>query len=379
MVPAISQEASGPSYSVRRLCESLILRGHEVTLAALNWGEVIDPPPFLRTFPLGFGPERLGISPAMRRWLTDAVANDGVSIIHNHGMWQMNAIYPARAVAKTAAQLVYSPRGAFSRWAMKNGSWVKAAFWPLLQRPALTQAACFHATSDAEYEDIRRLGFQQPVAVIPNGIDVPLLPQRGRRGMRTLLFLGRIHAVKGLDMLLPAWQSLEQQFAGWQLVIAGTDDGYYGATGYLNEIRKVAMRLGLERVEFCGPLYGIEKLQAFCDAEIYVLPSYSENFAVTVAEALACGTPAVVSKGAPWVGLEAKSAGWWPDVGVEPLAAALHVAMSRTSCELQAMGERGQAWMKDEFAWRSVGSRMSETYGWLCDKSMPVPQWVRLN
>jgi glycosyltransferase involved in cell wall biosynthesis len=379
VVPAIAEEASGPSYSVRRLCESLILHGHEVTLAALNWGRVPDPPQYLRTFPLGLGPKRLGISPTMRTWLAESVASDGVSLIHNHGMWQMNAIYPAWAVAKTAVQLVYSPRGAFSKWAMKNGSWAKAAFWPLLQRPALTRATCFHATSDAEYEDIRRLGFKQPVAIVPNGIDVPLLPLRRPGRFRTLLFLGRIHPVKGLDMLLPAWQRLEQQFADWQLVIAGTDDGYYGASGHLNEIKHMASRLGLERVDFCGPLYGIAKVQAYCDAEIYVLPSYSENFAVTVAEALACGTPTVVSKGAPWAGLEAKAAGWWSDVGIEPLAAALHDAMSRTSSELQAMGEQGQAWMKDEFAWHSVGSRMSDTYSWLCDRSIPVPRWVRLD
>ena len=91
------------------------------------------------------------------------------------------------------------------------------------------------------------------------------------------------------------------------------------------------------------------------------------------------GTPTVVSKGAPWAGLEAKAAGWWSDVGIEPLAAALHDAMSRTSSELQAMGEQGQAWMKDEFAWHSVGSRMSDTDSWRCDRSIPVPRWVRLD
>ena len=94
VIPAITEEASGPSYTVPRLCDELANHGNDVTLAALDWAPLRHPPDRLLTFPLGVGPRRLGSSPAMRRWLNQAVEKKTVDVIHNHGMWQMNALYP---------------------------------------------------------------------------------------------------------------------------------------------------------------------------------------------------------------------------------------------------------------------------------------------
>lgn len=378
VVPAISEEASGPTYSVRRLCESLIAQGHALELIALDWAPLEAPPPFLRTFPLGAGPRRLGRSPSMLHWLAQRCNTNQVDVLHNHGMWQMNAVYPAWAAKRSSAKLVFSPRGAFSPWAMRHGSKLKRVFWPLLQLPALRHAQCFHATAESEYEDIRRLGFNQPVALIPNGIDLPALPTRRSGPQRTLLFLGRIHVVKGLDILLRAWRAVQGGFPNWRLMIAGDDDGYHGSSGYLDKVRAEGRRLGVERVEFTGPLYGDDKLRAYREADLYVLPSRSENFAVTVAEALSMETPSVVSKGAPWHGLSEHGAGWWVDIGVDPLIICLKDAMGRSPEELGRMGQRGRAWMQRQFSWQSVGASMSETYRWLCAKTMAVPPCVRL-
>lgn len=379
VIPSIAEEASGPTYSVLHLCRSMIAQGHQLTLAALDWAPLPGKPSFLKTFPLAIGPRRLGRSPSMLRWLSERCTVGDVDIIHNHGMWQMNAIYPAWAARRADVQLMYSPRGTFSKWAMGHGSFAKRLFWPLLQHPALRQATCFHATAVSEYEDIRRLGFRQPVAVIPNGIDVPPLPVRKEGAQRTLLFLGRIHVVKGLDILLPAWREVEEQFPDWQLVIAGSDDGYHGSSGYLDRIRSEVQHLALQRVTFAGRIHGKEKLQAYRDADIFVLPSYSENFAITVAEALSLGTPAIVSKGAPWSALGENGAGWWVDIGVEPLTACLRAAMAHSREDLAAMGHRGRAWVQNALSWESIGARMSETYRWLNDRSLPVPAWVRLD
>lgn len=378
-VPAISNEASGPSYSVVRLCESLIDQGQDVALAALDLGLPLSQPAFLKTFPLGvLGPKRLGRSPAMQQWLNEQVQSNSVDLLHNHGMWQMNAVYPGWAARKGSIPLVVSPRGAFSAWAMQNGSAMKKVFWPALQRPALECASCFHATAESEYEDIRRLGFRQPVAIIPNGIDIPVSPQKKSGDFRTLLFLGRLHPVKGLDALLPAWGMIQDRFPDWQLIIAGSDDGYYGRGGYLEQLRGLIDRLKLERIEFIGEIFGAAKLQAYQNADLFVLPSYSENFGVTVAESLAAGTPAIVSKGAPWGGLAGKQAGWWIDVGAVPLAGCLEDSLSRPSSELEAMGSRGRSWMRSDFSWEHIGTQMADTYRWLIDKSLPVPAWVRV-
>ncbi len=379
IVPAITEEASGPSYSVVRLCESLIAQGQNVTLSALDWGSMTSTLPFLKTFPLGLGPRKLGRSPLMQRWLKEQVLNGSVDILHNHGMWQMNAVYPGWVARKGQINLVISPRGAFSKWAMQHGSFIKNIFWPLLQKPAIKAASCFHATSEAEYKDIRRLGFCQPVAVIPNGIDIPEYSPKHAGDYRTLLFLGRLHSVKGLDLLLPAWGVLQDRFTDWQLVIVGDDNGYYGKTGYLGDLQAMVKQLGLKRIKFIGELRGAEKLQAYRDADLFVLPSYSENFGMTVAESLAAGTPAIVSKGAPWSGLEKHGAGWWIDIGVDALVARLEEAMSTPPDRLTEMGIAGRGWMSNEFSWSRIGAMMSGTYQWLLNRALPVPAWVRLD
>lgn len=379
IVPSVSEEASGATYAVLRLCESLQCVGNELTLAALDWAPLSTTPSFLHVFPVGTGPRRLGRSPLMYKWLSDRVATGGVDILHNHGMWQMNSIYPAWAARHGNVKLVCSTHGALSDWAMRHGSKAKRIFWPLLQQSALRQVACFHATAESEYEQIRRLGFKQPIATIPNGIDIPMLSPKCHNEYRTLLFLGRIHKVKGLDILLPAWREVQDLFPHWRLVIAGSDVGYNGSSGYLGELQRLAKELGIERLEFVGNLFGAGKIQAYRDAELFVLPSYSENFGITVAESLASSTPVIVSKGAPWAGLAQSDSGWWVDIGVASLVACLKQTMSLSSNELASRGENGRLWMQKEFSWNRIAERMSETYRWLSDRSLPKPACVRLD
>jgi glycosyltransferase involved in cell wall biosynthesis len=293
-------------------------------------------------------------------------------------MWQMNSTYTGWVTKHTATNLVTSARGAFSTWAFQQGSLKKQIFWPILQRPALNATTCFHATAESEYKDIRRLGFKQPVAIIPNGIDIPELSQKKADETRTLLFLGRIHKVKGLDNLLTAWSEVETRFPEWKLKIVGSDNGYYGETGYLNEMIALASRLKLTRVEFTGELRGPEKLCAYRNADLYILPSHSENFGMTVAEALALGTPAIVSKGAPWEGLVKNGCGWWIDNGIDPLIVCLEEAMSLSSQVRSSKGLLGRNWMIEEFSWSRIGLMMDQTYHWLLYGG-DVPSWIRLN
>ena len=366
IIPSISEESSGPTYVVSRLCESVIAAGATLTLATLDWPPMPSHPHYLLVFPLGIGPRRLGRSPAMWRWLKAAVASGSVSIVHSHGMWQMCTLFPGWACrGQGTAKLVTSPHGAFSRWAFTSGSRAKRLFWPLLQHPALTATACFHATADAERSDIRRMGFAQPVAVIPIGIDIPAPWPKVGTVPRTLLFLGRIHRVKGLDLLLAAWAVLQDRFPEWRLRIVGSDRGYFGSTGYEDELRLLATNMKLARLDFAGELCGLEKLAAYREAQLFVLPSRTENFGIAVAEALAADTPAVVSKAAPWQGLEANGCGWWVDLDKDALIDSLAKAMSLSPGELAKMGQLGREWMTRDFSWRRIGNMMAQTYAWL--------------
>ncbi len=369
-IPGLHQEAAGPSYSVVRLCESLVAHGMTVELAATEPGMKANPPAFLRTFPRGWGPAKLGGSPAMRRWLHARAAGGSLDLMHTHSLWMMPNVYPGQVSRRFDVPLVVSPRGTLAPAAMQTGSRVKRLFWPLVQRPVIERAACLHATSAAEYEDIRRLGLKQPVAVIPNGIDLPLVALRKPADQRTLLFLGRIHPIKGIDLLIKAWSIVASRFPDWRLKIVGPDNG-----GHLAEIRRLAESLRTERVTFVGPLFGADKMQAIADADLFVLPTHSENFGVAVAESLAVRTPVIVTKGAPWGGLPLHGAGWWIDIGVAPLVAALEIALDKPHAELAAMGERGRAWMQEEYAWDQLGMRMGQTYRWLTGTG-DKPQWV---
>ncbi len=376
VVPTIADEATGPSYSVVRLCESLIAQHHDVTLAVLDPAPTETPPSYLQTFPLGWGPRRLGRSPAMRRWLSAQAESGSVDLMHNHSLWMMPNVYPGRVAHENGLPLVVSPRGTLSEWAMQSGSRVKRAFWPLLQRPALDGTTCMHATAASEHADIRRMGFRQPVAIIPNGVDIPALVPSAQRSERTLLFLGRIHRKKGLDLLLPAWRAIQHRFPDWRLEVVGPDN-----RGHLDDIRRLARELKLARIEFRGALFGEQKWEAYRNADLFVLPTYSENFGMAVAESLAAGTPAIVSKGAPWSDLDPKQAGWWIDIGIDPLVACLEEALSTSPEGLASMGMRGRAWMNSEYSWNRVGQRMAETYSWVLAGlgASSRPEWILLD
>jgi glycosyltransferase involved in cell wall biosynthesis len=348
----------------------LIGEGVNTTLAALDWETIAKKPPFLKTFRLGGGPRRLGRSPEMKQWLSMMAASQSVDLIHNHSLWMMPNIYPGQVARRQNIPLMVAPRGTLSVWAMKSGTSVKRIFWPLVQRPALAATTCFHATAMSEYQDIRRMGFRQPVAIIPNGIDIPDLHPSVEKNDRTLLFLGRIHPVKGLDMLLPAWQVVQERFTEWKLRIVGPDNA-----GYLSQMKQMATVLNLERVEFTGPLFGPQKWQAYRDADLFILPTYSENFGMAAAEALAAGTPVIVSKGAPWSGLNTRQAGWWIDIGVGPLVACLELALAESPADLSARGLRGREWMKAEYSWQHIGRQMAETYEWILNGGTK-PEWI---
>ncbi|WP_043758175.1 glycosyltransferase [Imhoffiella purpurea] len=372
VVPAISEEASGPSYSVIRLCESLIAEGLSLNLAILDDGPLSPQRlyPYVHSFPLGFGPRRLGHSDAMYQWLKLQAAAGSIDVLHNHSLWMMPNIYPGRVAEKYQVPLVVSPRGTLSAWAMRSGSRVKRVFWPLVQRRALEPTTCFHATAKAEYQDIRRAGFMQPVAIIPNGVDIPTLRDHDRDGFRTVLFLGRIHPGKGVDLLLSAWQVVCQRHPDWQLKIVGPVHGEYR-----RRMEALAIKLRLPRLTFSGPLYGAAKMDAYQQADVFVLPSLSENFGMVVAEALASATPVIVSKGAPWAGLERERAGWWIDIGLAPLIASLDHVMQMTRSDLRIMGNKGRHWMQRDYSWERIGRQMRETYEWMYSWSNR-PSWV---
>jgi glycosyltransferase involved in cell wall biosynthesis len=283
----------------------------------------------------------------------------------------MPGIHAAQAARRRRLPLITSPRGSLSRAALSVGSRIKPLFWHLLQRRALDRCVAFHATSNAEAGDIRASGFVQPIAVIPNGIDLPNVPRSLRADRRTLLYLGRIHPIKGLPMLLQAWRELSPEAPDWTLRIVGP-----GKPEHLGELETVIRQLRLSRVEVAEPAYGPAKWLEYCSSDLFVLPSLSENFGMTVAESLACGTPVIATHATPWSGLETAKAGWWCPTETGAVLAALREATRASRPELEEMGERGRSWMQNEFGWSAIAGRMVETYEWILAGTHARPSWV---
>jgi glycosyltransferase involved in cell wall biosynthesis len=284
------------------------------------------------------------------------------TIIHVHGLWRMPNVYPAVATKRSKNRIILSPRGMLGEAALQFSAYKKQIFWLLAQGAAARAASCLHATSRQEYEDIRAFGLKAPIAIIPNGIDLPLAKVKGRpqEAFRTLLYLGRIHPKKGLDLLIDAWDLTKDRHANWQLDIVGPIDNEYART--------LQARVGTKptsRIRWLGPLYGQDKDKAYQRAELFVLPSLNENFAMTVAEALAQGTPVISTKGAPWAGLNEQNCGWWIDQGAQSLSVALDEAMGMGWERLASMGQAGRSWMCRDFAWSAVAASMRSVYDWL--------------
>jgi glycosyltransferase involved in cell wall biosynthesis len=159
--------------------------------------------------------------------------------------------------------------------------------------------------------------------------------------------------------LIRAWAQVKP--AGWRCVLAGPDEA-----GHRAELEREINVLGLqEQFEFPGSLEDGAKWERYRSADLFVLPSFTENFGLVVAEALACGVPVITTKGTPWNELETHKCGWWIDIGVEPLARALRAAVAMTEPERKAKGRRGKALVEDKYSWPGIGGKVAAVYRWV--------------
>ena len=362
VIPSISAESSGPSYYMMRLKDALEQDGVDVSLHTLEqyprrWSVIPN----------------FGRSPEMYAALKNEIKN-GVDIVHNNSLWMMPNVYPYWAAKNSSVKVVTSPHGTLSKWALDHGKFKKKVFGTLVQYPALKRTDMWHATCEKEYGEIRAAGYRQPVAIIPIGMDLPDVDHAewtahdGHK--RKLVFFGRVHKVKAIDNLILAWAQVADAFSGWELNIAGPDGGARG------ELEALIGERNIPRVSFVGELNGKAKYEFLASADLCALPSHTENFGVTVAESLACGTPVIASQGTPWKGLVENKAGWWIPIGVEPLAKQLRVALKLASDELRQIGANGRKWMQKDFDWNAIGSKMKLAYEWLLGKA-DKPNWIR--
>jgi glycosyltransferase involved in cell wall biosynthesis len=305
-----------------------------------------------------------GIGRKVREELAKLGVGEG-TLIHDHGLWLATNHAAAVFAQSRHVPRIVSTRGMLSAWSLGRGRLKKRLAWHAYQRRDLATATAFHATSTQEADEIQALGFGQPIAVIPNGITFPdrNCLRAEHNGLRTMLFLSRIHPKKGLVNLVRAWHAAAPGDE-WRLVIAGPDE-----CGHRCDVERLVGQLALERqVTFRGEVSNENKWSLYRSADVCVLPSFSENFGLVVAEALAVGTPVLTTTGAPWRELPEIGAGWQVEPSVEALGEAIRRITDGSREELAKMGRRGAEWVRRRFAWKDIAQQMNEVYWWLLNE-----------
>lgn len=374
-----SRRAGGLFTSVRRLTQSVTEQGASARVHALRDADSAEDAVVWGNLPLDLfavaGPAQLGYSPGLAR----SLAASGHDILHQHGIWQGFSASVRGWGRRTGRPVVISPRGMLDPWALANSAWKKRVAGFLYENGNLRHAACLHALNESERLSMRRLGLRNPIMVLPNGIDPPpartaapapwsdMLPD----GARTLLFVGRIHPKKGINLLLQAMASDAPGADDWHLVVVGWDQA-----GHAAELKALAQTMPVaSRVHFLGPLYGDAKWNALHHADAFALPSHSEGLPMSVLEAWAAGLPVLMTRACNLP--EGPAAG--AAIEVETSVAALRDGLARLIAladnERRAMGEAGRHLVASRFTWDGIGAQMCATYRWLLSGGA-APSWV---
>ncbi len=281
-------------------------------------------------------------------------------VVHINGCWQPQLLFFQRAAQSSRIPVVLSPHGMLEPWIVKRHYWTRK--WPaiqLYQRGLVKHADYLHATAEKEKDNLLRLGWNARITVIPNAVNIEELPLKDNwRTKRRIVFMSRLHVKKGIELLLEALSHLKPDLDGYEVIIAGE-----GEPDYVETLKKAAIYFGLsEVVIFVGGVYGAEKVSLLQSADFFVLPTYSENFGIVVAEALACGTPVITTHGTPWKELEDYACGWYIPVGFGALEKHLQKAISTPEEDLKRMGLHGRKLVENKFTVQAVAQKFLGIY-----------------
>lgn len=379
VIPGLHPAAGGPSRTIVQLCDALArMPDVRVTLVSQRrWNEPVMPSEerkVLRRIAESRSDVSLKMGLPLRAELLQVLRGSSSAVLHSNGLWTAVNHWVTYQARRWQVPLIVQPHGMLEPWALAYRGWKKRLALSLYQRRDLESASLFIATAEQEAESIRHFGLLQPIAVIPNGVELAIGGGEDgrwthRRTARTALFLSRIHPKKGLLNLVSAWGQL--RLRDWRLVIAGPDED-----GHLAQVMSAVRQQGItESVEYVGEVEGQRKAALYRDADLFVLPTFSENFGVVVAEALAYGLPVITTRGTPWADLERFGCGWWIDTGVDPLLSTLRKAMSLSEDERKAMGERGRRYVQ-RYDWNVIARQTAEVYRWVLDRGQK-PDCVR--
>lgn len=280
-------------------------------------------------------------------------------LVHINGIWTPDNWLFHKVAIKLGIKVVLSPHGMLEPYILNRNSLKKKIALLLYQDKAVKSAEYLHTTSKLELENIRDIGYHQKAIIIPNGIDISEVKPKSnwtKNEKINILFLSRVHPKKGIETLIDAVAELKYDDLIINIAGEGDDD-------YISKLKKQAAKRSVSHlINFVGGVYGNDKWLLYKKSDLFVLPTFSENFGIVVAEALATGIPVITTKGTPWHELKTKGCGWWIDLSINNLKEALRDAIGKSQKELEEMGKRGIQLVKEKYDIKAVSHAMKDFY-----------------
>ncbi len=371
---SVSRQAGGLFTAVMRLCQNVQALGVRTdvygTRDSNSAGDSTAWAPIRPNTLDIFGPRLLGYAPQLSRTVQREA--NGNSVIHLHGLWKLTSETSRSVSERKHVPRIVSPHGMLHEWALQWHRSRKKIAMSLYEARSLRSASCIHALCEEEMAQIRDLGFNNPVAIIPNGVDVPSRNGKGLgdplppalRGRRILLFLSRLHPKKGLVPLVKAWAQCVPKFPDWALIIVGPDEG-----GHRAEIENLVsdLRIG-NTVRFPGPQHNERKHAWLTRANAFVLPSYSEGLPSAALEAMAYRLPVLLTPQCNLAEAVSSGAAVSAQPTVQGLARGIQKLLSLSDPERAMMGAAGRRLVEKSYTWSRVAEAMISVYQWLLGK-----------
>ncbi|MGB3309298.1 MAG: hormogonium polysaccharide biosynthesis glycosyltransferase HpsP [Nodosilinea sp.] len=382
IIPSISLVYGGPSQMVRGFAQGLAAAGAEVTILTTNSNGDSGQPPLEvpRGIPVqeeNYTVRYFACSPWRRYKFSVGLLTWLYQHGHEYELAHIHALFsPVSTAAATVARwqglpYILRPLGTLDPADLQKKKRFKQLYGRGLEAPNMAGAAALHFTSSIEAEVSHRFGSTTTDWVIPLGVKPPpslsepdcqrALAQLGIPPSRPLvLYMSRLDPKKGLDLLLPALEQITAQGVDFHLVLAGgnpQDPAYERAVG--DRIR--ASPLG-DRTSLTGFVTGLTKAALLQTADLFVLPSYYENFGIAVAEAMVAGVPVVVSKGVYiWPDIAASGSGWVCELSVESVAHSLAEALGN-SAQRRLRGQQAQRYAQNSYDWGKIAQKTLTAY-----------------
>jgi glycosyltransferase involved in cell wall biosynthesis len=355
----------GPARTIPALCRAM--QRHGVSISVVVSGSAPQSAPECSDVDVTFVDDSVFRRSAFRlnggfgNMLRDFVRTTQNVIFYDVGIWLPTHHVVASVARSNKVPLVISPRGMLNPAAQAVARWKKRIVWRVYQRRDLRSATALHATSVAEAQNLRAIGLTNPIAVVPNGVEIEQAGSAARNSCdkRVALFIGRLHPIKGLANLVDAWSKVRP--AGWHMIVAGPDEDRHR-----RDLQNAVNLAGLNTdFTFVGEVHDHKRSALLTEAELFILPSHSESFGLAVAEALGAGIPVITTHATPWQEIEASRCGWWIPIGTEALATALNAATKLPKAELQQMGRRGRKLVSRSYSWDRAAVELISVFEWL--------------